>query len=209
MYRSCCGRENDLQNTYIRVLHAVPNAPAVDVYANGNLIVSNLPYKSKSPYIPVAPGNYNVEVYPAGRRDNPVVRTNLAVPPNTIFNVAAIGTLPNVTLYPIPEPTMLINSGRACIRFVHLSPNAPAVDVSMSDGTQVFNNVGFKDITNYACIPAGTYTFQVRPTGTNNVVLTVPNVKLDPNVFYTIYAVGSVNGRPPLEAILVSEPRRR
>ena len=32
-------------NSLIRVLHAAPNAPAVDIYANGNLVVKNLSYK--------------------------------------------------------------------------------------------------------------------------------------------------------------------
>ena len=35
-------------NSYIRVFHASPNAPAVDVYANGNLIVKDLVYNLDS-----------------------------------------------------------------------------------------------------------------------------------------------------------------
>jgi hypothetical protein len=194
-------------NSCIRIFHASPNAPAVDVYANGNLIVKDLAYKQLSQYIPVPPGNYNIKVYPSGQITNPVINTNVTIPPNTIFNVAAIGTLPNISLYPIPEPLTAQTSGRPCVRFVHLSPNAPAVDIKLADGTRVFNNVSYKDITNYACIPAGTYTFTVSPSGTNNVVLTVPNVKLNANNYYTIYAVGLVGKIPALEAIVVPEPR--
>jgi hypothetical protein len=194
-------------NSYIRILHASPNAPAVDVYANGNLIVKNLAYKELSQYIPVPPGNYNIKVYPSGQMTNPVINTNITIRPNTVFNVAAIGTLPNISLYPIPEPITAQNSGRPCVRFVHLSPNAPEVDIKLADGTRVFNNVAYKDITKYACIPAGTYTFTVSPSGTNNVVLTVPNVKLNADNYYTIYAVGLVGKVPALEAIVVPEPR--
>jgi hypothetical protein len=32
-----------------------------------------------------------------------------------------------VSLYPIPEPIMGQKFGRLCVRFVHLSPNAPAL----------------------------------------------------------------------------------
>lgn len=194
-------------NSYIRIFHASPNAPAVDVYANGNLIVKDLAYKELSQYIPVPPGNYNIKIYPSGQMKNPVINTNISIPPNTIFNVAAIGTLPNISLYPIPEPITAQNSGKACVRFIHLSPNAPAVDIKLADGTRVFNNVSYKDITKYACIPEGTYTFTVSPSGTNNVVLTVPNVKLNADNYYTIYAVGLVGKVPALEAIVVPEQR--
>ncbi len=197
----------DQINSSIRVFHASPGAPNVDVYANGKLIVKNLAYKEMSPYIPVAAGSYNIRVYPSGKTTNPVIDTNVFIPANSVFNVAAIGTLPDISLYPIPEPITAQNFGRPCVRFIHLSPNAPAVDIKLSDGTRVFNNVGYKDITNYACIPPGTYTFTVSPAGTDNVVLTVPNLKLDANNYYTIYAVGLFSKTPPLEALPVLEPR--
>lgn len=199
-------RDNQM-NSFIRFFHTVPNAPAVDVYANGNPIVRNLAYKQLSPYIPAAPGSYNITVYPAGQTTNPVVSRSINIPANTVSNAAVIGTLPNISLYLIPEPSTGQNFGRPCIRFIHLSPNAPAVDLKLSDGTVVFDNVSYKDISNYACIPAGTYTFTVSPTGTNNAVLTLPNVILDSNKYYTIYAVGLAGGTPSLEALPVLEPR--
>lgn len=194
-------------NSSIRVFHASPNAPAVDVYANGKLIVKNLSYKELSQYISVAPGSYNIMVYTSGQMTNPVINTNLNIPANTVFNIAVIGTLPDISLYPIQEPTTAQNFGRPCVRFVHLSPNAPAVDIKLSDGTKVFTGVGYKGITDYACVPTGTYTFTVSPTGRENIVLTVPNVKLDPNSYYTLYAVGLVGKSPTLEVMLVPEPR--
>lgn len=194
-------------NSYIRVFHASPNAPAVDVYANGNMIVKNLSYKEVSQYLPVPAGTYNIKVYPSGQMKNPVINTTVSIPENSVFNVAAIGTLPDISLYPIPEPIMAEKCGRPCVRFVHLSPNAPAVDIRLADGTKVFNNVSYKGITDYVCVPAGTYTFKVNIAGTENTALTVPNIRLDNNTYYTIYAVGLVGKSPALEAVLLTEPR--
>lgn len=200
-------RSQQQMNSRIRILHASPNTPPVDIYANGNPIVKNLAYKELSDYIPVPPGNYNIKAYRSGDMTNPLINENISIFENTISTIAAIGAFPNVSLYSIPEPIMAQNFGRPCVRFVHLSPNAPAVDIKLSDDTKIFSNVPYKGITNYACIPEGTYTFKVSPSGTDNVVLTVPNVKLDSNNYYTIYVVGLAGGSPPLEAILVPEPR--
>ncbi|MDW5300299.1 MAG: DUF4397 domain-containing protein [Sedimentibacter sp.] len=202
-----CYMMQQQMNSKIRVLHAVPNAPAVDVYANDNLIVRNLVYKEMSPYLPVPSGNYNIKVYPTGETTNPVIDSSVYIPANSVFNIAAIGELPDISLYPIQEPTSANKTGMACIRFIHLSPDAPPVDIKLSDGSIVFSNVPFKSIANYTCVPSGTYTFRVNPAGTDNVVLTVPNVKLNPNTFYTVYAVGLVGDKPNLEALLAAEPR--
>lgn len=202
-----CYMMQQQMNSKIRVLHAVPNAPAVDVYANDNLIVKNLAYKEMSPYLPVPSGNYNIKVYPTGETTNPVIESSIYIPENSIYTIAAIGELPDISLYPIQEPTSANNTGMSCVRFIHLSPNAPSVDIKLPDGSIVFSNVPFKSIASYTCVPSGTYTLRVNPAGTDNVVLTVPNVKLNPNTFYTIYAIGLVGETPNLEALLVTEPR--
>ena len=45
-------------NSSIRILHAVPNAPNIDVYANGSLISSDLSFSSISNYLNLSPGTY-------------------------------------------------------------------------------------------------------------------------------------------------------
>lgn len=202
-----CYMMQQRMNSRVRVLHAVPNAPAVDVYANDNLIVRNLAYKEASPYLPVPSGNYNIKVYPTGETTNPVIDSKVFVPENSIYTIAAIGELPDISLYPIQEPISPNNTGMACVRFIHLSPNAPPVDIKLPDGTVVFSNIPYKGMACYTCVPSGTYTFRVTPAGTDDVVLTVPNVRLNANTLYTIYAVGLAGEEPALEALLVTEPR--
>ena len=135
------------------------------------LLLQNLAYKEFSQYLPVPPGNHNIKIYPTGQNTNPIIDTAINIPPGFTFNVAAIGLLPNIILYAIPEPATSQNFGRACIRFVNLSPNSPALDLTLPDGTKIFSNVKYKDYTVYACVPPGTYTLQIRPTGTNDVSL--------------------------------------
>ncbi|ERJ11317.1 DUF4397 domain-containing protein [Haloplasma contractile] len=94
---------------------------------------------------------------------------------------------------------------QAQVRFVHLSPNAPAVDITLPDGTKLFVDTAYKEVTDYIPVGAGTVDLQVRPTGTNQVALRIPNVIFDPGQMYTVYAIGLLNGNPPLEAILFED----
>ena len=193
--------------SYIRILHASPNAPAVDVYANEDLIIENLAYAQMSPYIPLPSASYNIRVYPTGTTRDPIIDTDVYIPPNTVFTVGAIGSLPNISLYPIPEPSIAQNSGNTCVRFVNLSPNAPAVDVALEGGTIVFNDVAYKGVSNYICIVPGTYMFKVSPTGSQDAVLMVPDITLEEDVYYTIYVLGLFEETTGLQAILITEPR--
>lgn len=194
-------------NSFIRVMHASPNAPAVDIYSNGKLIIQSLGYKQFTQYIPTPPGDYNIRIYPAGQTTNPVIDTTVVIPQNTVFNLTVIGKYPSIEIYTVPEPITAQSFGRACIRFIHLSPDASTVDITLQNGTKVFSGLGFKDITDYACIPSGTYSFQIKLSGTNGGVLTLQNLQLLPNNYYTVYIVGFVEQAPPVEVIPVLEPR--
>lgn len=183
----------NLAKSYIRLLHASPGAPAVDVYANDKKISSNLAYKQFTKYFSIPSGQYNITVYPAGRKDKPVLRRNVNVPPGTIYTLAAAGKFPAVELVSIPEPKQQIPQGMALVRFVHLSPGTPNMDLRLADGATLFQNIGYKEMSQYSPIRPGRYTFDLYPTGTNNRILTVPNINLKGNQIYSIYATGLVD----------------
>ncbi len=188
--------------SYIRLLHASPNAPAVDIYANGSPLARNLNYRGFTEYLAVPSGTYNIVVFRAGQTTNPVLSTNISIPDGSIFTVAAIGLLPNITLLPVEEPRMNIPAGKLMLRFVHLSPNAPNVDLEMQPGGMAFRNVAYQGITQYIPINPATYTFNLKVTGTDQRVLYVPNIRLEAGRFYTIYAIGIVAGNPPLQVVI-------
>ncbi|OPZ85349.1 MAG: hypothetical protein BWY74_03941 [Firmicutes bacterium ADurb.Bin419] len=188
--------------SYIRLMHASPNAPAVDVYANGSPIARNLGYRQFTEYFAIPGGNYNIVVYPSGQTTNPVLSTNINIPGGSIFTVSATGLSPNITLLPIEEPRMNIPSGKLMLRFVHLSPNAPNVDLVMQSGVVAFSNVAYQGITQYIPVDPGTYTFNLNVAGTGQRVLYVPNIRLEAGRFYTVYAIGIAAGTPPLQVLI-------
>jgi len=100
------------------------------------------------------------------------------------------------------EPKVNNPTNNAYVKFAHLSPNAGAVDVTVPDGKILFKNVNYKESTDYIQVPPGTYTFDVRPTGTKTTALYVPNVRLKAQRFYTVYAVGLVGDHPGLQALI-------
>lgn len=194
---------NKNQTAHVRILHAVPDAPNVDVYANGILLVENLAYSKYTDYMPVTKGTYEITIYPAGSLTTPVVRQMLSVGEDDRLTVAAVGTLSTISAMAISDAGVPMQEGKAMVRFIHLSPNAPAVDITLPDGTILFGNVSYEQATPYLAVPPSSYTLQVRLANTSTVVLTVPDVPLNADQYYTIYAIGLAGKTPALEALAV------
>ena len=56
----------------VRVVHASPDAPAVDIWVDGSIAFSNAPFKGITDYASLAAGTYNVQVSPTGATE-PIV----------------------------------------------------------------------------------------------------------------------------------------
>ena len=80
----------------------------------------------------------------------------------------------------------------AFVRVVHLSPDAPAVDVYVNGSTVGLDNVPFPAASDYLTVTSGEYKFEVAPTGTSydDVVPASLEATLEEGVFYTGIAHG-------------------
>jgi hypothetical protein len=190
------------QPAQVRVLHAVPNAPDVDVYVNGNKILSDIAFKDISGFMPLPAGSYHIDIYPAGTSVSTIISKKVTVEEGKVYTLAAAGKGSKLQLLPfVTDP--FIPSGETKVRFIHLAPNAPAVDIAVTKGDVIFPKVSFKQATEYLGLTPMTVNLEVRAAGTKDAVLPVPNVTLKPNQVYTIFAVGLLNETPELEALLV------
>jgi len=203
MFNNTVFTRNEMSMGYVRVMHAVPDAPNVDIYADDNMIVKNLAYGEYTDYLSLPEGTYRISLYVTGTTNNPVIANMLTVNKDVELTVAAVGTLSEIAFLAIMDADVPAVMGNAMIRFIHLSPNAPAVDITLPNGTVIFSNVSFKQITPYINVAPMNYTLQVRVAGTSDVVLTVPDVDLEGDEFYSIYAIGLVGKEPALEALLL------
>lgn len=193
---------NTGMNAMVRVLHASPDAPAVDVYVNGQKVLGGISYKQQSNYLTVPAGTYKIDIYAAGDTSSPVLSQQVSVDGGNRYTVAAAGAVNNLQLIPVVDSSS-VSSGSSKVRVWHLSPNAPAVDVAVKGGDVLFRNVPFGKATRYMTLPPTTADLEVRVAGTNQVVLEIPQATFKPNEAYTAVALGFAGGDPALEAMFL------
>ncbi len=194
----------------VRVVHASPDAPAVDILVNGTIrAFTNVRFGDVTAYASLPAGVYDFAVVPPGGGLNAAVKVipgvNLGFYGDT--TVVALDTLANFEVLPLTDVNasadFLLYPGSARLRFVHASPDAPAVDVKVAGGPYLYRNVAFKQVGDYLKVPAGKADLEVRLAGSDTVVLTVPGVQVEPGATYTAYAVGfATGGSPKLGAVL-------
>lgn len=172
----------------IRVLHAVPGGEQVDVYINETPFYKDLGFTEFSPYVYVPQGNYTITVYPADTQENPILSENINVNAGELVTIAVSGSENDIKLVPVVEETETVSGNNAKVRVVHLSPNAPNVNI-MSNGQELFNNVGFRDATSYMVAPSGDYIINLEEATTGRLILK-NRVILNPGRIYTLYVIG-------------------
>lgn len=190
--------------SYIRILHAAPNQEGtdIDVYANQNLIAKDLDYADFSEYYSVIPGEYTIDIYPNEDKKNLLFSKKITVDEKKIYTIAVIEKNDTIDLLLIDDMIRPMPEGALLLRFLHLSPIVPMVNVTLTDGTSMFKNVAYTNVTNYTPFRPGIIEFQIKNSETGEVILTVPNIRFKPNRYYSIYLVGNGTKEAPVQVLI-------
>ena len=132
------------ESARLRVVHASPTAPAVDVYIKGQTtpLVSELAYGSATTYLAVPPGTYEVELRAAGSpaADAPAYTTPaLELGDGDKVSAVAAGDLASsdpadaFRVLAITEDDWIPTPGMSRARIIHASFDAPTVDLDVGN----------------------------------------------------------------------------
>lgn len=179
----------------VRVMHASPDAPAVDIFVDGAKAVTGLAFPSNTGYVPLPAGGHNVKVFvsPSDGSGSPVLEATLDIGAGKDYTVLAVGTLAasNLGLEVFEDNNATPAAGTAHIRLIHASPDAPPVNVAVAGtSTNVFTGVAYRSFGPYTPVPAGTYSLDVNVNASGATVLTVEGLALSARTVYTAVAVG-------------------
>lgn len=177
----------------VNVVHASPDAPAVDVFVNGESALTNLAFGNSSGWVTLPAGEHQIQVSATGTpADQAVIDAMVTLEADMAYEVAATGLLAEITpqIYQTNLSSLAGDEEMARIRVIHASPDAPAVDVAVKGGDVLVPDLAFPDASDYLTVPATSYDLEVRPTGTTDVALDLPGVALEAETVYSVYAIG-------------------
>ena len=195
----------------LRVVHASPDAPNVDVLLDNAPVLTNVAYKVASSYLEVPSGSRNLKVRATGT-STVVIDQNGTLDQNGFYTVLATGRVASIAPLVLTDDQTSPASGKIRLRLVHASPTAGNVDIyvtaptaDIATATPTLANVAFRAASNYLEVPAGTYRVRITPAGTKTVAIDVNNVALAAGQVRTAVAVDAPGGGAPLGAILLAD----
>lgn len=207
----------------VRVVHASPDAPAVDVLVNDTIrAVEGAVYEAVTDYIPLDPATYNFKVVPAmGDAADAVFGIDLPLLQGSESTVIAVGTLTDAMvpfdLLAVADDNRAVAT-EAKLRLVHGSVSAGEVDIYVAAGDTLTPDVDtsldfvfqatavpFKANTGYLALPPGRYDIAITPTGATGAAIGPLTVELDAGGIYTAIARDEIGIGVPLFVILLDD----
>ena len=204
------------QSARVRVVHASPDAPNVDILVNNNKVLENLPFMEYSEYLPVPGGTYNVKINVTGT-SNTALDVPLSVTGGKDYTVVAVGYVgsgktPSFTVNVLEDDNSAPSDDNVKVLVMHAAPGAPAVDVywttpfeTLEGKTPVLANVPFNVASGYLTVPPSMCQARVAVAGTKMIAIDSTRLVTWSGIIRTIIAVDSRGGGAPFGLIVLPD----
>ncbi|ASP39282.1 hypothetical protein CHH28_11605 [Bacterioplanes sanyensis] len=196
---ACGSDDDDKDYSYVRVLHASADAPAVDVLIDGKAVLENVSFQQGSDYLRVNAGPRDVALRVAGT-DTIALQASLTLAENGRYSVIAQNQVASLELE-VLDDTSRFNNGTTDVTVVHAAPAAGAVDVYVTAagadlGQATLSAVPFDANASLAEIASGDYQVRLTGAGASDVVYDSGSLAISTDV--TAVAVASMKGASPV-----------
>lgn len=166
-----------LDKTMVRVFHASPDAPKVNLWVNDAVAASDLDYQASTGYLVLDEGTYNIAVEGVIPGGNAVVigPVDLSLEANTDYDVIAVNSVSDIEPLVLSDTGSLSDNTKVRVRVAHLAAAAPAVKVFVTApgadlaGASPLGTFSFKETLGPVEVAAGDY--QVRVTLADNTLV--------------------------------------
>jgi hypothetical protein len=211
---ACSDDDNNTEpetQSRVRVVHASPDAPNVDVLLDNSQVLSDVPYLASSAYLETSAGDHNLKVNAAGTSTT-AIDADVTLADGTDYTVIASDLVAQITPIVLQDDNTAPAAGNARVRAIHGAPSAPAVDIyvtapdaDLATATPVLTGVEFGDVADYLEVPAGEYQVRVTPAGTKLVVIDSGALTLESGQVRTAMAVDAAGGGAPFDLLVLAD----
>jgi hypothetical protein len=199
----------------IRVVHASPDAPAVDILVDGNKVIEALPFREYTEYLGLPAGSHEIRVNVTGTTTT-VLQATPTIAAGQDYTAIAIGFAggrqPAIQILLLNDNNELAPNGGVKLRVVHGAPSAPAVDVYLTTPFEAIGsrnpgltNVPFGAASGYLAVPPSLYQARVTPAGTKTVAIDSHRLVTWSGIVRTVIAIDNAGGGAPFGFLVLPD----
>jgi len=198
--------------SWVRVVHAASDAPAVDVLANGNVVFQGLTFRTYTDYTPVPPGAYTFTVNLTGTATTVISTGSVMLQGGSAYTFYAMGTVAksNLILIGTGDVVNAPAPGSSLIRVIHAASSAPTVDVYATApyaplGAALLTGVPFTAASPQVIVPAGNYQARVTPMGSKTVAIDSGRLAITGGTVRTVVALDPATPGGPFQLMVLND----
>ena len=173
-------------------VHASPGADTMTAYVDGGATTTSaLKYQEATAYAAVASGRRSISlrVTTGGAT---VYSSSQIIRPAGNYTIVAYDLPVQLKVLFLEDNFSAPAAGRAMLRFLHLDPSAPILDVKVAtDVSNLFTGIKYQCASSFISLPAGTLPLEFRASPGGKVLKSLSAVQLSDGQSYTLMA------RPP------------
>lgn len=190
---SCKKDETDTTISYLRIVNASPSLATYNAYFNGNMVNSvALPFGGSAAYSSYAPGGYTIKFTTASSAESLLSKT-VTLGVNTYHSTYLINKPAALDIYTITDDLTITATDKAYVRFINLSPDAPALDLAKTSATTTLaTNKAYKTASAFTTVDAGTYTLDTKETSSGTVTATSASTTFVAGYHYDVICGGLI-----------------
>jgi len=188
---SCAKKDEVVQETSVlRYINASPTLGTFNIYANTiRLNTAAIPFGGGVSYAQYVSGLQSI-VYTTASDTQPLLTKQITLANGKGYTLYLIDKNDKLDALLVTDEMPTSTSTKSFVKFYNLSPDAPALNLDISDGSNLVKDKTYKTGSDFVTLDAKTYTFQIKDASTGTVKATLTDVDIAAGRYYTIIARG-------------------
>lgn len=192
------------QQAFLRLIHAVPELPAVDIYVEARAMVFNLTYGLFTQPTGIEAGDYTLRVQPAGTRLHevtPLIEQTITISGNESLTLLLTGSTNTPEILAFLESNAPLNSNESRLNVVHAVPDGPQITLQQN-GESLTGQLTYGQLSNPVILPSEPVALLIENDGTvfENITL-----NLQPHQDYYLIIIPDTEATGSTSAIQYSK----
>ena len=180
----------------LRVYHASPDSPAIDIFLRGGAVTQGLAYGFGRLYVYVQAGTGQIEVQNNATSDV-LLDYSADLAAGTPYTFALTGVAGSLQPVFLADDTTAAPSGTFKTRLIHLAPLGPPMDLyitgpadDITTATPVATGIAFSKASAYVTAPVGSKKLRLTQAGTKTVLREVGTFTFTSGQGVSLFVIG-------------------
>jgi hypothetical protein len=190
-----CGEDEAVPESepvaYVSLIHMAPIASSLTIFADNNRVNTNrFAYTDYTGYLRFYTGKRTLR-FTSFNNSTVILLEDISLAQDSIYSVFVTGALDDLQLMVVNDRIKLEDQQNSLIRILHVSPDAPSVDLVFSGLEQLtFSNISYRNISEFKEITSGSASLEIKNADTGELMGTVSDYNFLSEAYYTIIVRG-------------------